>query len=272
MSNNSKKSGGSINYNFSKQKFLFFTTIMLFSNSGSTFVAAGNFSKVTFESTEKQTALIELYTSEGCSSCPPAENWVGKLRNDPQLWKKYIPVAFHVDYWNYLGWTDKFSSPENTKRQRSYARQWNNQNIYTPELVFNGMEWQNWNGSKVPEATVNNAGILKAELQTDGEILISYKTGKNKSWQANIALLGLDVHSDIKAGENQGLSINHQFTVLRHQKIFLKNTQGIFQGKINISGLENFTGNNALAVWINQKDDITPVQAAGGMIQINHGG
>lgn len=56
---------------------------------------------------KQQTTLVELYTSQGCSSCPPAERWLSSLQNDPRLWKELIPVAFHVDYWNYLGWNDQ---------------------------------------------------------------------------------------------------------------------------------------------------------------------
>ena len=64
---------------------------------------------VTFASTARQTSLLELYTSEGCSSCPPAEAWLSGLKDNPGLWRDFVPVAFHVDYWNYLGWRDKWS-------------------------------------------------------------------------------------------------------------------------------------------------------------------
>src|ERR1051326_5468046 len=78
----------------------------------------------TFESGETQNSLIELFTSEGCSSCPPAEKWLSALKTNQDLWKKTIPVAFHVDYWNHLGWRDRFSKPEFTSRQQRYATEW----------------------------------------------------------------------------------------------------------------------------------------------------
>ncbi len=62
-----------------------------------------NADPIVFQSSDRQTALLELYTSESCSSCPPAESWLSKLKNDPGLWQTFIPVAFHVDYWNHLG-------------------------------------------------------------------------------------------------------------------------------------------------------------------------
>ena len=63
---------------------------------------------LTLSSQEQRTTLIELYTSEGCSSCPPADRWLSRLKDDPRLWKQIVPLAFHVDYWNYLGWRDRF--------------------------------------------------------------------------------------------------------------------------------------------------------------------
>jgi len=63
----------------------------------------------TFESGDTQNSLIELFTSEGCSSCPPADAWISQLKESPDLWKKIVPVAFHVDYWNNLGWRDRFA-------------------------------------------------------------------------------------------------------------------------------------------------------------------
>src|SRR5262249_21741196 len=70
-----------------------------------------------FESGPTRVALIELYTSEGCSSCPPAEKWLGTLRDDNGLWKTFVPVAWHVNYWDKLGWPDRFASREGTQRE-----------------------------------------------------------------------------------------------------------------------------------------------------------
>ncbi len=98
----------------------------------------------TFESGETPAALVELFTSEGCSSCPPADAWVSTLKGNPGLWKRIVPVVFHVDYWNSLGWSDRFSSPENTARQRRYAAVWGTDSVYTPGMVLNGREWRNW--------------------------------------------------------------------------------------------------------------------------------
>src|SRR5881394_2772067 len=90
------------------------------------FVAAVNaqHTSFTFQSSGEQVALLELYTSEGCSSCPPAETWLSRLKESPKLWKDFVPVAFHVDYWDYLGWKDPFAAKVYTERQHEYASLW----------------------------------------------------------------------------------------------------------------------------------------------------
>lgn len=76
---------------------------------------------LTLESGEERVRVIELFTSEGCSSCPPADAWLSGLMDDPGLWNSLIPVAFHVDYWDHIGWKDRFSDAAFTERQRRYA-------------------------------------------------------------------------------------------------------------------------------------------------------
>lgn len=71
-----------------------------------------------FESGVRQNVMIELYTSEGCSSCPPAEAYLNAYAVHPQLWTRYLPLAFHVDYWDYLGWRDRYAAAEHGARQR----------------------------------------------------------------------------------------------------------------------------------------------------------
>jgi hypothetical protein len=83
-----------------------------------------------------QTVVVELFTSQGCSSCPPADDYLGHLANDPDV----IALALHVDYWDYIGWTDQFGSPQFTARQKAYARAEGNNTIYTPQMIVNGAE------------------------------------------------------------------------------------------------------------------------------------
>src|SRR5437016_3348460 len=80
--------------------------------------------EIVLHSGPTRVALIELYTSEGCSSCPPAEQWLGELRTSPALWKEFVPVALHVNYWDHLGWRDALASKVFTEREHGYAAVW----------------------------------------------------------------------------------------------------------------------------------------------------
>jgi hypothetical protein len=82
--------------------------------------------------------LVELFTSQGCSSCPPADRLLSQLGKDPRLAGRVIPLAFHVDYWDHIGWRDPFSSARWSQRQQAYARAFHSQRIYTPQLVVAG--------------------------------------------------------------------------------------------------------------------------------------
>ncbi len=88
--------------------------------------------------------LVELYTSEGCSSCPRAEAYLAGLIDSPGLWRDVVPVAFHVDLWDHLGWADRLASTRHTTRLEDYARRWNAERIYTPEFVVDGAEWRGY--------------------------------------------------------------------------------------------------------------------------------
>ena len=99
---------------------------------------AGAASGTQFSSGPEQTVMIELFTSQGCNSCPPAEAYLNRFTANPGLWKKFIPLAYHVDYWDYLGWKDRFAHPAHAQRQRQYAQQRSLKTVYTPALAVNG--------------------------------------------------------------------------------------------------------------------------------------
>ncbi|WP_136645944.1 thioredoxin family protein [Tabrizicola sp. YIM 78059] len=84
----------------------------------------------------EQVVVVELYTSQGCSSCPPADEFVAMLASDPRI----LPLALHVDYWDYIGWADKFAHPKFTDRQRAYAKAVGSRTIYTPQLIIGGQD------------------------------------------------------------------------------------------------------------------------------------
>src|SRR5690348_2850331 len=144
--------------------------------------------KTHFESGPQQVPLLELYTSEGCSSCPPAEAWLSRLKDDPGLWKAFVPVAYHVDYWNRLGWNDRYSSPQWTERQSRYAALWSSQSVYTPAFVLNGNEWRNWSG-KTPAPNEKRTGQLQAASEDGKRWTVEFQPAEKGEWDAHLAFL-----------------------------------------------------------------------------------
>ena len=215
-----------------------------------------------FESGPSQVSLLELYTSEGCSSCPPAEAWLSALSQSPELWKAVVPVAFHVDYWDNLGWKDWFSSREFTQRQRRYAANWGSGSVYTPAFVLNGSEWQAW-GRAVPGNENNEAGKLVV-LATGSQIKITFSPSRaGGPYSAEIVPLKMNATSRVTAGENQGRTLNHQFIAMNLVRADLSQTEENFAAAISCSTEKA----DALAVWVTHAGSLTPIQAAGGSLR-----
>ena len=225
---------------------------------------------LTFQSSEKQTSLLELYTSEGCSSCPPAETWLARLKPDPALWKEIVPVAFHVDYWDYLGWRDPWAAKSFSQRQSAYAESWNSPSVYTPGFVHNGREWRGWSGHKaMPPPRKEPVGVLKVS-STDAEhwqVTFVPANAKARRYDVFAALLGSGLSSEVKAGENKGRRLNHDFVVLALEKKTLTARESQHQGEFafSLKG-KSHNGRLALAVWVSAAGLLTPLQATGGWL------
>jgi methionine-R-sulfoxide reductase len=212
-------------------------------------------------------SLLELYTSEGCSSCPPAEAWLSKLTRDEQLWTGVVPVAFHVDYWDHLGWTDVFANADFSERQRDYAQAWQSDRIYTPGFVWNGSEWRGWFDRKPLPATKGNAGTLTADISGDGVAVTFQPAGAvTGPMTAHVAVLGMGLVRDVKAGENQGRQLVHDFVVLDYQAIRFNSNDDAWRGHADWRVPRDPAPKRlAVAVWVNDETG-RPVQAAGGYV------
>ena len=220
----------------------------------------------TFESGETQSMLIELFTSEGCSSCPPAEKWLSALKSSKDLWKKMIPVAFHVDYWDRLGWRDRFAKPEFTARQQRYAAAWGGDSVYTPGFVVNGKEWRSWFVGNVTPASSTKVGVFRLSLGGSGKLSARYvpEPKQHRGLALNVALLGNDLESDVKRGENSGRKLRHDFVVLNLIKIDMANESNAWTGSVVVPMRAGADKASALAAWITEND--TPIQATGGWL------
>lgn len=230
--------------------------------------AAEAFAVQTFHSGNQRVSVLELYTSEGCSSCPPADRWLGELKNDDRLWRELIPVAFHVDYWNYIGWPDRFASEHYSERQRRYARTENVTTVYTPGFVLNGREWRSFFGLQRLSLVNEKAGVL--ELNVDGNHVTGTYTPLEQnagSVDINIAILGFDLETRVNAGENRGKVLRHDFTVLGLvKKMMQRNGDNTFTVSSRLPDTVVTAPRMAIAAWVNLSGDQAPVQAAGGWL------
>lgn len=229
-----------------------------------------NISALELTSGPHQTTLLELYTSEGCSSCPPADRWLSKLKSDKHLWQQVVPVAFHVDYWNQLGWRDRFSSAAYSARQHNYRRHSYLNVVYTPGFVRNGREWRGWfEQQALPLNTTNEVGILKASIDKAG-VQAEFTPSKpvKKSLILNIALLGFNQTTDIQRGENRGKILKHDFVVMDFHQLTQKSGQQGHHWQL-ASIADNMPSDiNGIAIWVTTEDDPTPLQATGGYLDI----
>lgn len=210
-----------------------------------------------FRSAPGGTSLLELYSSEGCSSCPPADSWVSSLRSSPGLWTDFVPVAFQVDYWDYLGWRDALASPDHTARQRSYGR------LVTPELLLNGRSFGGF--GTAPRKPKSDAGALEVRSEGIASHRVRFKSNGADSGGlvAHVALLGFGVASNVTRGENGGSVLRHEFVVLDHAQRPLEDGQATVSLRRHPTVRTSRIG---VAAWVSRGDDPTPLQAAGGYL------
>ena len=225
--------------------------------------------EIMISSPDNQVSLLELYTSEGCSSCPPADRYMSELKSHSGLWKSIIPIAFHVDYWNYIGWEDRFSSPEYSARQRRYARSKNLKTVYTPGFLLNGEEWRSFFGLRKLSVNSGKAvGRLQLNIK-DMEVMANFKPLKklnDKTLILNVAVLGFDIKTDVRSGENHGKELKHDFTVLGYKTIPLYKNDTAYNVMTELPDIVETAPRMAVSAWINRENDMTPIQAAGGWL------
>ena len=160
-------------------------------------------------------AVIELYTSQGCSSCPPADRLLSQVITEAKKdGKKIFALSFHVDYWNRLGWEDTFSDEKYTERQRAYASGMNLSSVYTPQMIVNGTsefvgskenELQDALRKSFNEKSVSAFKILSVTRKNENPIHVRYEIEGNFSGcKINFALVSLNETTSVKRGENNG--------------------------------------------------------------------
>lgn len=234
------------------------------------FIAFIQAQPLSFESGEARVNLIELYTSEGCSSCPPADEWVSEFKEDARLWDQIIPVVFHVDYWDQIGWPDRFAESEFSDRQRLYAMADHVSTVYTPGMMLNGREWRGWY-YKQPvsdHANLNDHTTGNLKVTIDGkQLTANFSPNANLDYaNLNIAVLGFDLETQVERGENQGRILKHDFVVLGHQRVAMQREKGVLSAQATLPKIKETSTKQAVVTWIDTSGDLTPLQATGGWL------
>ena len=231
-----------------------------------------------FDSGDQQIALIELFSSEGCSSCPPAEKWLANLSAHPQLFRRFVPVEYHVDYWNQLGWVDPFSNQGFSLRQRAYAYKWKRPAVYTPGFVVSGKEhraslYQPFPDLKSLVGSKQKSPFRIRVFHEDGLGYRATVTGPRLRAQANnllveAALLGNGMVSKVVSGENQGRQLFHNFVVLNLQTKRLESEGANFQARFRLSSPGKVHPKGyAVAFWIRDARTFQVLQAVAGTLK-----
>ncbi len=174
----------------------------------------------TVNSDAQARVLVELYTSEGCSTCPPADHWISDLaaRGD----KRIVPVAFHVTYWDYIGWKDRFADSRYTERQRDIAKSQDSDMVFTPQVVIDGRDFRRW----PVRADFEKAIAEIAASPAPASIAITSKPSGDRGVEGNasvksgaknvelyVALTQDGLSSKVTRGENRGETLHHNAVV-----------------------------------------------------------
>lgn len=179
-------------------------------------------------------AIVELFTSQGCSSCPPADKNLSELIDQAKASHKAVyGLSFHVDYWNYIGWKDPYSSKAYSQRQRNYAEGIAGHKVYTPQMVVNGKTEFVGSNKTHAEQTIQNALTEKHDIQihisnlktTKDLVTFTYAVNENTlGAMLNIALVERGIENYVSRGENNGRTLHHDNVVRWFDTVPLKKT------------------------------------------------
>lgn len=176
-------------------------------------------------------AVVELFTSQGCSSCPSADRLLSAIAADPKTAGRVVPLAYHVDYWNYIGWQDPFSSADWSARQKQYAQAYDTNRIYTPQLVVNGTAEMTGSEERKVRAAIAKALSEKPPVDLElavertpgglrAKITASHAAALPREADVLVALVENGLVTKVGRGENGGRTLKNDAVVRRLQKAF----------------------------------------------------
>lgn len=224
----------------------------------------------TFISRVEQVPMVELFTSQGCSSCPPASSWLGRLADHPGLWQEFVPLAFHVDYWDYIGWKDRFADPRNSSRQRLYQHFGHVSSVYTPGFVLAGQEWKGFfRGDKLALRPGPKVGRLQLELLEEQNIKVRFQPITDnipQQLQLHVALLGFGLRTPVERGENSGKQLQENFVVLGWRNKKIDRLAGEWTLPMP-TVIDTDPERQAVVAWVSEWGSPAPLQAVGGWLE-----
>ncbi len=193
---------------------------------------------LTAVSSSNRVALLELYTSEGCSSCPPADRFMSRLKLEGISDRQLIPLSFHVTYWDYIGWKDRFGHSLHDARQRQQAKLNNSTMVYTPQFIMNGKDFRHHGSFDNEIVRINSIAAeyqleLSASVKTSAiDVMLKTRTQPDDSDEA-VAYIVLYEHglsSEVTDGENEGELLRHDYVVRELKGPYLiKREQAVFK-------------------------------------------
>jgi hypothetical protein len=194
---------------------------------------------------EHPKAVVELFTSQGCSSCPEADALLKELSTRPDI----IPLAYHVDYWDYIGWPDTFGAEANSDRQRDYATAWGSSRIFTPQLIVNGRQGVVASRKGEVQGAVDSAALeLAVELTAKGDMLKIDIPPDPSLGEAVVWLVSYLDSADVKIdrGENEGKTIGYTHIVTGRQILGMWDPQNGAQLKLPMAEILAEPANGAV--------------------------
>ena len=228
-------------------------------------ILAVNVHAQTYTSDVTPPIIIELFTSEGCSSCPPAERWLNRFVENSSLWSHYFPLAWHVDYWDSLGWPDRFANRDYSRRQKLYKRQTPLASVYTPGVLVNGRAWRGWVFNRqLPGEGRRDIGRLRVMLQQGHFQAVFFPVDdRAASYELHGAIVGFGLTTRVKRGENAGKNLEHEFVVLAHS--VFGESEARWSGDLpRVSRPLPPSTRHAALFWIQHPDSPVPLQMTGG--------
>jgi hypothetical protein len=202
-------------------------------------------------------AVVELYTSQGCSSCPPADRWLSGLKDQPGV----IALGFHVNYWNHLGWKDPFATPQTTERQRQIKEAIRGKYVYTPRVVLNGEDHRSWRGQRadqLPPLLIQAVPSLRL-VREGQQVTAQIGAGKGTASLGGYwAVLQDAQKSEVTRGENAGETLRNDHVVRFYQPVAPWAANQAKQQTLSLTGA---AGQRVVFV-VTEADGLKPVQAA----------